>query len=80
MASLVLLVSQFLKHPNADLDYSTTSSSMSFSSSTGATAKNAAGAPCFTKKQPAATTPADRKEDFEEDLSVLSVCVDLFWL
>lgn len=79
MASLVLLVSELLKHPNTDLAYST---SLPLSSC-GATTST--GAPCFTEKRVAkqpATTPADRcnkGDNFGQDLSELRVCVDLVW-
>lgn len=78
MASLVLLVSELLKHTtNNDLAFPATS--LPTSSSCGATTTG--GAPCFTDGKWVAKLPADRckNEEFMEDLSELRVCVDLVW-
>lgn len=77
MASLILLVSQLLKHQTIDLE---SFNSMPYSSRGTTTAT---GAPCFTQKadgikQPA-MPPAKREEELEDDLPVLRICVDLVW-
>ena len=84
MASLLLLASELLKHSHTDLTCSS-SPALPFYSC-GAT--NSAGVPCFTENR-AAKLPeraltsrqfCNEKEDFEENIADLRICVvDIVW-